>query len=422
MDFLRARDGEHLMTPFECDLCIFRKLRKIDPRPDNSQDELLLVCIRRINLDAFWARASTTVNQNRRQVNASLKFSKLLGLPGSFEHKGPYPTHDHCGYEVACNMLLYSRNKGRHDPTHTQFATIRRLRSVYSNQCRAAPQANITHLSMVDTKGKYSRFATDKCGSLWFQRFIIGCENRMGVIWKPNLALSIPLLLAVLAEVEVRISDAVEDEDHNLWIVFSAYAVVSYVLSLRGNEGILLDLQGINEKWKSNDGTFILIALLGKMKGETLDRSHLIPCANVTSTGIKVKSIVRRLAKLKRSQNLVDGPAISDSSGNAISTLELDGLFVNILEHLYDSQPALFPANMEGKEHIRERYHCFRTWRKTSNTRALELGLKPDDINIVNKWDQVGNKEGKRPTGSMRQYYVQLELLFAPFLRYTRSM
>ena len=109
MDFLRARDGEHLMTPFECDLCIFRKLRKIDPRPDNSQDELLLVCIRRINLDAFWARATTTVNQNRRQVNSSLEFSKVLGLPGSFEHEGPYPVRDHCGYKIACNTLLYSR-------------------------------------------------------------------------------------------------------------------------------------------------------------------------------------------------------------------------------------------------------------------------------------------------------------------------
>ncbi len=70
---------------------------------------------------------------------------------------------------------------------------------------------------MVDTKGKYSRF--DKCGSLWFQRFIIVCENRMGV-WKPNLAPSISLLLAILAEVEIRILDAVREEDHNFWVVF----------------------------------------------------------------------------------------------------------------------------------------------------------------------------------------------------------
>ena len=76
--------------------------------------------------------------------------------------------------------------------------------------------------------------------------------------------------------------------------------MVSYVLSFRGNDRVLLDLQGINEKWKSNDGTFILIDLLGGMKGETLDRSHLIPCVNGTGTGIKVKYIVNRLAKLKR--------------------------------------------------------------------------------------------------------------------------
>ena len=62
MDFLQARDGDHLMTPFECDLCIFRKLRKVDPTPNISQDELLMVCIRRINLDSFWARVTTTVN------------------------------------------------------------------------------------------------------------------------------------------------------------------------------------------------------------------------------------------------------------------------------------------------------------------------------------------------------------------------
>ena len=119
---------------------------------------------------------------------------------------------------------------------------------------------------------------------------------------------------------------------------------------------MLLDLKGINAKWKSNDGTFILIALLGKMKGETLDRSHLIPCVNITSTGIKVKSVVRRLAQLKRIQNLFDGPAISDTKGNAISTLELDALFVNVLEYLYDTQPSLFPENVNGKEQIRERY------------------------------------------------------------------
>ena len=31
--FMHARDGDHLMTQFECDLCIFRKLKHRSPNP-----------------------------------------------------------------------------------------------------------------------------------------------------------------------------------------------------------------------------------------------------------------------------------------------------------------------------------------------------------------------------------------------------
>ena len=43
--FLRARDGDHTLIPFECDLCIFHKLRGHSPRVSNPVDGLLLACI-----------------------------------------------------------------------------------------------------------------------------------------------------------------------------------------------------------------------------------------------------------------------------------------------------------------------------------------------------------------------------------------
>jgi hypothetical protein len=67
-DYLHARRGDHLMTCFECDLCVFRKLRNHNPRPKEPQDELLQMVIRRIILDAFWSRASSTVINNARVV------------------------------------------------------------------------------------------------------------------------------------------------------------------------------------------------------------------------------------------------------------------------------------------------------------------------------------------------------------------
>ena len=74
-----ARDGDHLMAPFECDRCIFWRLAGRNPSLSSDQDKLLLACIRRANLDSLWARSSPTVYQNMRKVIQSLEFSATLG-------------------------------------------------------------------------------------------------------------------------------------------------------------------------------------------------------------------------------------------------------------------------------------------------------------------------------------------------------
>ena len=52
------------------------------------------------------------------------------------------------------------------------------------------------------------------------------------------------------------------EEKKNLRTDFLAYVVMSYTISLRGNGGFLLELDGINRHWKINDGTYSAIVLL----------------------------------------------------------------------------------------------------------------------------------------------------------------
>eukprot|EP00978_Attheya_sp_CCMP212_P026979 scaffold89845_cov24-Attheya_sp.AAC.1 len=65
--FKFARDGDHLMCPFQCDLCQFINVKKRHPA-NLPGDDMLLLCIRRANLDACWARESSTVYQNMREA------------------------------------------------------------------------------------------------------------------------------------------------------------------------------------------------------------------------------------------------------------------------------------------------------------------------------------------------------------------
>ena len=77
-----------------------------------------------MNVDAFWSRTRLAIQQNNQQVQVSIEFFKLLGIEGPFEYSGPYPFRDHYGYEVASNILLYSRKQWKHTESHNKFETV----------------------------------------------------------------------------------------------------------------------------------------------------------------------------------------------------------------------------------------------------------------------------------------------------------
>ena len=124
---------------------------------------------------------------------------------------------------------------------------------------------------------------------------------------------------------------------------------------------------------------------------------------------------------LKSTQGFVDGPAISDVNGNAYLSRDIDDLLHEVLEDLHASARALFPPDVD-LEDLWKSYQAFRTFRKPSDTRAMEEGVSPDDIDTVNRWKKDEAAGGVRPGRGMRHRYAQFDELLKPFLRYTWAM
>ena len=165
----------------------------------------------------------------------------------------------------------------------------------------------------------------DKTSSLWFQRFNAGIKYCMGVIWRPkNKALSTELTKKVIESAENKRSGSDEAEYWHDWTVFQTYLVVSYVISLGGPEGFLLDLKTMRKLQPRATKEYFWLSLLGRLKGEKMDKEHNIPCINVTSLGINVKRIVNRLIEEKQELGFLEGPAISDSKDDLLSSADID--------------------------------------------------------------------------------------------------
>jgi hypothetical protein len=89
-----GKDGDHLTTPFQCDLCWFRNLQHRDPNPDLTKDTLLLCCIRRATLDAVWGREPQTVSATLRTAKQMIRLWDKVGMQPQFMPLGPFPVCD----------------------------------------------------------------------------------------------------------------------------------------------------------------------------------------------------------------------------------------------------------------------------------------------------------------------------------------
>ena len=418
--YCQARKGDHMVTPFECDRCIFLKLKGRFPIPDAPKDVLLLGAIRRVNLDAFWSRASTTVRRNLDGVKKTLYTSASVGLKGPFKSFGPMPSFDHCGYEIAVDMVLASKGSGRHCKDHVQFKTIRKLRTSYGNFERISSLKAHSSLGIDLGAGDTKDIVALATSSIWFRRFVVGCKARMGQIYKPNLALPTELILKLLDLLAKQVNEAEKLEDQFDVIVFGSFIIYSYVLSLRGVEGTMINLATL-VKYLENTRDCLVIGLKGKFKGEANEKDHLFYCVNETSSGIKVRKWTELLISVHAKAGRKGGPCITDWKGKPLEISALDDRLHSSLEVLLDAGEK-FPLGIESVEDIAERVSVFRSLRRASATRALDRKVAESDIDIVNRWKSVEEAKGSKPKRSMRQHYAEVANLKQPFLRYTYAM
>jgi hypothetical protein len=420
--FVTARDGDDLMVSFECDLCVFAKLYGRLPDAGLARDDFSLACIRRINLDAFWSRARSTVEANAAKTREGLRISRRLGLAGPYLDPGPLPSHDHCGYEVALQIVVSSLDSGRYAVGHKQWDTIRKFRSCYSNQIRAAREANSNPLVLSDNKGAgYQRIAVDPCGSLWFQRFMLGCSRRMGQDWRPNQAISVQIMHCLLEGAENKAMTAGTEESRHKWVMAGGYFCICFVLSLRSPEGLMADLEGMLQHFDQNSEE-VVVPLLGRFKGEHHAKQHLMISVACTGSGIKVKLWISRVIAVHRAQGRSTGPAFVDARGYQSTTSDMNGLFLELLADIFEEHPKLFGLDIADVSELPEKYNVFRSFRRGSESRAVAMKVSEADRYVVNRWKKKENAGTGKVSHNIDQHYVDINMVKESFIRYTAAM
>jgi hypothetical protein len=414
-----GRAGDHLLTTFQCDLCHFRNINLRTPI-EGSADSLLLKYIRRANLDALWSRESGTVNNTRREIHNLCIKAKHLGIRVNhvLPAMGPFPLSDTQGMTIAVCLLLRSLDAGKNEDT-IQFSTTQKMKSAFANVWRASLKGGEEAVVARDTV-KLFHTSCPTHGD-WFERFSKGMHERMGDLVKQDLAISIEQMHALMARFERRWVLASEDLVLQQSVLFPAlFSIIAFCCGLRGEELPLLSLCGIKRHLSRglNHPTHphVVIALLGRFKTEISQKYHLMPIVVKTQTGLEPGLWIQRMVEWYDRKGIVRGWVFRNfKTDEAARARDYEWDILHELENIQLDTHGIIGENIN----VMDEYGVSRSFRRGSDTHALNQGVAISDIERNNRWRSVENAGSKQVVLRMVHHYEDVSLMLKSLLRYS---
>ena len=184
----------------------------------------------------------------------------------------------------------------------------------------------------------------------------------------------------------------------------------------------MVDIPGLIQFGEAST-SHVVIPLLGQVKGEDHTRQHLLHCVNETSSGIHVRKWVSRLKTANELLGRSVGPAfVNPSTLIQSSTAEMNETLLELLGEILEEDRDLFAVDVRLAIDLQEKYNVFRSFRRGSESRAVERNVSEGDRYIVNRWRRKERAGASKISLTIDQAYVDVSLAIDPFLRYTGAM
>jgi hypothetical protein len=341
--FKCGRNGDNLMIPFQCDLCHFRNIQNRNPDPRKyAKDGLALRCIRRTNLDSLWSRESSTVSRNASQARTMEDLGEDLGFDSVAPPMGPFPLDDTFGMKIACVTLMKSLAPGKWEAT-VQYATARRMRTVFSNLFHASNQGESMAVMAYEQQKRF----TTPCPTYgyWYQRFNLGLHKRMGDVVRSDLAVTSEIIKALLEVLNEEWEDAISTGARAKIVEMAFVLVAGYSCGLRGEEIVKIDLAGLLKYLEvgklDTEHPHGIVPLIGRIKGETGERYHMMVLARETKRGIQSGLWADRVAEASKDRKRERGPVFRNQKGFRAKVGDFEREFVERMINLKVSRPFL---------------------------------------------------------------------------------
>jgi hypothetical protein len=244
----------------------------------------------------------------------------------------------------------------------------------------------------------------------------------MGEEVRSDYALSIQVLHKILGNLDRDWRTARTLEARKETVEIAMFLVTGFGLGLRGEEVVKMDIAGFLTYFEAGRDhavhPHVMVPLLGRFKGETGERWHLLPVVWKTRSGIEAGKWATRLRDSLLERNRVNGFVFSTNRGKQMKASSLEPRFYEQLHWVKIRYPDLFPPNVM----IEDDYGIPRSCRRGSSTEAANQGVDSSVIEMMCRWRKVERAQGRAASFGMREHYMEVLQALETYLQYSRPL
>jgi hypothetical protein len=235
-------------------------------------------------------------------------------------------------------------------------------------------------------------------------------------------ALSVKFLHKILGHLDRDWLGARTIEVRKEIVEIAFFLFAGFCLGLRGEEVVKLDISGFLTYFEAGRDhpvhSHVMVPLLGRFKGETGERWHLLPIVWKTKSGIEAGVWATRLKESLLERRRLNGFVYANTKGKQVKASTLEPSLFEQLHWVRLRYPDLFPPNVC----IEDDFGIPRSVRRGSSTEAANQGVPGEIIEMICRWRKVERAQGRAPNLSMREHYMEVTQALETFLQYSRPL
>jgi hypothetical protein len=244
----------------------------------------------------------------------------------------------------------------------------------------------------------------------------------MGDAVKSDCAVTSEIVKELLEQLDSEWEVATCDRERKRIADMGFLIAAGFLCGLRGEEIMKADLGGLMkclEKGRNHTTCpRLIVALLGRLKGETGERCHMMVMARESRSGIMGGVWADRVVQVNRANNRVKGCVFTKGRARQAKTADFEEEFINRLEGLKLVRPGLFEPGIG----VAAACSLFRSLRRGSNAEAIRNKVETTIVDLNNRWRKFERARGRMPSLSMQQRCTQMQGMLAASWEHSRSL